>query len=317
MIRKSPIGCAPGSSVRMGPVSHVVLTLRAGDLEARFVPSAGMVGASLRLRGRELLGLRRGIEAYRARGSTFGIPLLAPWANRLGGFSYTVEGTTVALDGASPRVRTEEHGLPIHGLLAADPRWEVLESGPAAASAQLEATADPEVLRAFPFAHRLRLDVALEPGRLTIATTLTPTGEVAVPVAFGFHPYFDLPGVAREELVLRHGPMTHLAADARGLPTGERTPVGARDGALGTETFDDLYADLGPDPAVTLAGGGRAVTLRLLEGYTHLQLFAPAGTSAVAIEPMTAPTDALRSGDGLRLAREPFRAVFAIEVATG
>ena len=53
-------------------------------LEATFVPHAGMVGCSLRDRGQELLGLRGGLAAWREKSSTFGIPLLYPWANRLG-----------------------------------------------------------------------------------------------------------------------------------------------------------------------------------------------------------------------------------------
>lgn len=295
-----------------------VKTLRAGDLEARFVPSAGMVGASLRHRGRELLGQRGGIEAYRARGATFGIPLLHPWANRLSAFSYTVEGATIALDAASPRVRTEEHGLPIHGLVAAHAGWAVTAQTAATLSAVLDFAADPELLAAFPFPHTLGLDVALTPAALSIATTLTPTADRAVPVAFGFHPYLTLPDAAREEVVLCHGAMTHLLLDG-GLPTGARAPVAPRDAPLGDATYDDLFGDLGPEPTVTLAGGERELTVRFLAGYTHLQLFAPPGSASVAVEPMTAPTDALRSGDGLRFARpgEPFRAAFAIEVAGG
>lgn len=297
-------------------MSSDVVTLRSGDLEARFVPSAGMVGASLRLRGRELLGLRSGVEGYRTRGTTFGIPLLHPWANRLGGFSYTVDGVAVALNAAWPRLHTEEHGLPSHGLLAAYPGWTVSEATSTAARAELDFSADPELLDAFPFPHRLAIDLDLTPGRLTVGTTLTPTGNRPVPVAFGFHPYLALPDVAREDLVLRHGPMTHLLLGDRMLPTGERAPVAARDAPLGDDTFDDLYTDLGPEPAVTLAGDDREITVLLLEGYTHLQLFAPAGTTTVAIEPMTAPADALRTGDGLRRAQpgEPFRAAFAIDV---
>jgi stage V sporulation protein R len=78
--------------------------------------------------------------------------------------------------------------------------------------------------------------------------------------------------------------------------------------------YDDLFCHLGDQPAVALSGGGRDVTVRFLEGYTHLQLFAPAGQAVVAIEPMTAPTNALLTGDGLRLATQPFRAAFAIDV---
>src|SRR3954452_7756022 len=92
------------------------VTLAAGDLEARFAPGAGMVGCSLRDCGEELLGLRGGVEDYLARGQKFGIPLLHPWANRLGAWDYEVAGKAVELDRDSKLLRPDEHGLPIHGV---------------------------------------------------------------------------------------------------------------------------------------------------------------------------------------------------------
>lgn len=64
---------------------HTTLTLTSasGELEAVYAPSVGMVCCSLRRNGDELLGQRGGLEAYAKKGSTFGIPLLYPWANRL------------------------------------------------------------------------------------------------------------------------------------------------------------------------------------------------------------------------------------------
>ena len=62
-------------------------------------------------------------------------------------------------------------------------------------------------------------------------------------------------------------------------------------------------------------GDAAELSVELLEGYTHLQLFSPPQRPIVAIEPMTAPIDALRSGDGLRIATEPFRAVFSIDLS--
>jgi aldose 1-epimerase len=289
-----------------------VITLRAGALTSRWVPSVGMVGVSLFGGGREHLGQLGGLEAYRGRGSTFGIPLLHPWANRLGGFAYRAAGVDVTLAAGAGGVRTEEHGLPIHGLLAAHPGWSVREAGATTLSAELDFGADAQRLAAFPFPHRLAMDVTLAPEGLTVATTLTPTSAQPVPVAFGFHPYLTLPGVARADWRLRLPAMTRLGLDDRGLPSGERTAVAARDAPLGAEALDDHFTDLGGEPAFTLSGGGRALTVRLLEGFTHLQVFAPAAEDVVALEPMTAPTDALRSGDGLRCVTEPLRAVFAI-----
>ncbi len=64
---------------------------------AQFVPAAGMIGTSLRDAGVELLGQRRGLDAYVSDGKTMGIPILYPWANRLGENTYTAQDVTVTL----------------------------------------------------------------------------------------------------------------------------------------------------------------------------------------------------------------------------
>jgi galactose mutarotase-like enzyme len=106
-------------------------TLAAGELEATFATGAGMVCCSLRHRGAELLGQRRGLATYAATGSTMGIPFLHPWATRLAGPRYEQGGRTVALRDGAPGVRLEEHGLPMHGLLGGsrDRRVAMLEAG--------------------------------------------------------------------------------------------------------------------------------------------------------------------------------------------
>jgi aldose 1-epimerase len=292
-----------------------VVTLRAGNWSSRWVPSVGMVGVSLFGWGRELLGQLGGLDAYAARGSTFGIPLLHPWANRLGGFAYSAAGHDVVLGAETPHLKTEEHGLPIHGLLAANKGWMVREATDTMLIAELDYAAQEDLLAAFPYPHTLELAVEQAPASLTITTTLTPTSGQPVPVAFGFHPYFTLPGVTREELILRAPAMYRLLLDDRGIPTGEREPVPARRAPIGDANLDDAFTELGPDPAFTIAGGGHELTVRFVEGYTHLQLFTPPQRPVVAIEPMTAPTDALRSGDGLRVVSEPFRATFTVDLA--
>lgn len=292
-----------------------VVTLRAGNWASRWVPSVGMVGVSLFGCGRELLGQLGGLDAYASKGATFGIPLLHPWANRLSGFAYEAAGQAVTLGADTPRLRTEEHGLPIHGLLAAYDGWQVGEVGAQTLVAELAFDADEQLLGAFPFPHRLTMAVQQSSTSLTVTTTLTPTSDRPVPVAFGFHPYLTLPGVARDGLVLRAPAMTRIVLDERGIPTGETERVAERHRTIGDTSLDDHFTDLGPDPHFTLAGGGHELTMRFVEGYTHAQLFTPPGRPVVAIEPMTAPTNALRSGDGLRVVTEPFRATFTVDLS--
>src|SRR5436305_10965343 len=141
---------------------HAVRVLRSPDgLEASFAPGLGMVGCSLRHHGEELLGQRDGLAGYAESGSTFGIPLLHPWANRLDGLSYEVDGDVVRLDPDRTPVKLDENGLPIHGLATASPHWELTGADATAEAATLSARLlfgePPDLLAGFPFPRELRL----------------------------------------------------------------------------------------------------------------------------------------------------------------
>jgi hypothetical protein len=57
----------------------VTLTDPSSSVAAQFVPGAGMIGSSLTDAGVQLLGQRRGLDAYIADAKTMGIPMLYPW----------------------------------------------------------------------------------------------------------------------------------------------------------------------------------------------------------------------------------------------
>lgn len=289
------------------------MELTAGELEATFAPEVGMVGCSLRHRGQELLGQRNGLQAYTEKGSSFGIPLLHPWANRLDGLRYG----QVQLDPERSPIRLEEHGLPIHGLLTASPHWQVT----AQAADHLSAVFSfdrPELMLAFPYPHDLLVEIELTPTALAIRATVRPTGVIAVPLAFGYHPYLTLPGIPRAEWRVEIPATGRAVLDDRGIPTGEVDPVDFEPGPLGSQTFDDLFPDIAPGARFALQGGGRKVEVVFEEGYPVAQVFAPAGKDFICFEPMTAPTNALVSGDGLRQVSPgaEFSARFSIAVSS-
>ena len=158
--------------------------------------------------------------------------------------------------------------------------------------------------------------MSLDDAALTIRTTLTATAAVPVPVAFGYHPYLVLPGVPRPEWEVELPVDARLLLDENLIPTGEEEPPGFRRGALEDRSLDDAYTMPESPRPFTVAGGGRTLGVEFLEGYTHAQVFAPAGKDLICFEPMTAPGNALRSHEGLRLAPpgEPFTAAFRITV---
>jgi hypothetical protein len=158
-----------------------------GGLEAVFVPEAGMVCCSLRHRGEELLGQRNGLRAYVDHYSTMGIPFLHPWANRLGADRFELAGRRVDLSLPGLPLKRDGAGLPIHGLLSAAPGWRVerhveLEGGGMLA-ASFDFGAYPHLLEAFPFPHLVEIEATLVEGSLEIATSVTATADVGVPIA--------------------------------------------------------------------------------------------------------------------------------------
>ena len=182
-----------------------MLTIGADGLEATFEPEVGMLGTSLRFRGEELLDLSGGVARLREQGHQTGLPLLAPWANRLGGWRYEIDGVEVDLDGLD--LGTDPNGLPIHGTMTAQRGWEVRASSASALRARFDYGAHADLLAVFPFPHDLTIDVAVETGALHASTTVVPTGDRAVPVCFGWHPYLRLPGTAAARLAAGAAPL--------------------------------------------------------------------------------------------------------------
>jgi len=258
--------------------SATEVELRAGPLRARFDPARGMLATSLRLRGTELLG-------------PLGMPFLHPWANRL---SDPLDGLDLPRD---------ESGLPIHGTHPA--AWTVEARTAASFMASLRFDAVP----AFPYAHRVTHLVRLSVAALRIDTSVRPAAREAVPVAFGFHPYLRL----RRDEVVALPARRRLVADERLIPTGASVPQRAEAAPLGARTFDDGYEVAGR----ARFGIGRRLAVAFLGGYTHAQVYAPPGSDFVCFEPMTAPTNALVTGAGLRhvVPGRALRAAFEVRVA--
>lgn len=307
----------------VGGLDGIVLVSHDHELRVAFVPGAGMVGCSFTHRGEELLGQRGGLAAYRDRGSTFGIPLLHPWANRLAGLTYSVGGRRVELDPERSPIRFDPNGLPIHGVLAASPYWEIVGRSPgngrAAVAARLDFAAHDELMAAFPFPHEVHVQAELVGDKLTVATILLPTGKVAVPISFGWHPYLRLPGVPREEWQVELPVTERALLDERGLPTGATEPVEIPPGPLGQRAYDDHFVGLRRPAAFAVEGGGRRIELALGQGYPFAQVYALVGGDEepfICFEPMTAPINALVSGDSLVSvpAGGSFRAEFSVRV---
>ncbi len=258
---------------------------------------------SLRHRGEEVLGAVRGPGVPDVPWIT-GIPLLHPWANRLGGMGYG----DVDLTGSGD-IYIEEHGLPLHGLRSAVSGWTVSHAG----DRKLVAGREFAGMREFPFDHRLEVAAELTETSLTLTTTLS-AGTRAVPLSFGYHPFFQLPGVPRSDWEIALPVADRLLLDENLVPTGERVPAGDLDGPLGDRLFDDGFTLDDRGGPFVLQGGGRRIEVRFGSGYGYAQIFAPATADVICFEPMTAPADALRHSPDAVAPGETFSASFTVSI---
>jgi aldose 1-epimerase len=289
--------------------------IAAGRLGATFLPGHGMLGISLRHKGVELLRRIDDLKTSAAKNRTAGIPFLFPWANRLAGFHYEAAGRWVTLGTHSPLLRYDDNGLPMHGMMWPHLAWYIVETAPDQLTAAYD-WSSPECLAVFPYPCRLTMTATAAAASLTIETTLSPSADAPVPVSFGFHPYLGLPDAPRQQWRVHLPPMRHLTLDQRKIPTGAAEPFGGLDDTLGDRAFDDGFALLGDQVTLSVAAGGRRISVDLLENYPYTQVYAPLGHDYLAFEPMTAPANALISGTGLRLVDpgSTFRAKFRFRI---
>jgi len=306
---------ADGSVVVSTIDSVAGLTLSAGPTTFSVLPGAGMVGASLTHQGRSYLDFHGGTEAV-FNSHTTGLPLLAPWANRLASSSYRVGSRTVDLSDVP--VHRDSNGLPIHGVMVGRSGWQLVsvkgQPGSASMVVRFDAAADETVMAAFPFPHELVVGFTVTPGRLMVSTTLSATGRRAVPVSFGWHPYFRIPDSDRARVRLGIPARHRLVLDDRGVPTGEEHAEAASILRLGDADLDNAYR-LGRDRQLLLASGRRRLTVVFDGKYPYAQVYSPRGSDYVALEPMTASTNALCEGTTPMVAPgERFTARFVVSL---
>ena len=221
---------------------------------------------------------------------------LQPWPNRVGDGRYDFDGETHQLALTEPA-----HGNALHGL-AGWVHWEVHHPDATRATLRYELVAQA----GYPFALDLEVGYHLTDAGLTVEIDGTNAGDRPAPYGSGHHPYFTL-GLPADDLELTIPAASWCAMDERGLP-GPAQPVdGTAYDFRGGRTIGDLvldhpFGDLDGD-TVRLAHGDRAVTLSLGEGCRWVHAFScdthEPGRQAVALEPMSCPPDAFRSGTDL------------------
>ena len=89
------------------------------------VPAIGNNAFSMTIKGHDVIHWPfASVDEFRAKPSLSGIPLLAPWANRLDEAAFYANGTRYPFDMTLGNVRG---AVPIHGFLQTTDQWRVVE----------------------------------------------------------------------------------------------------------------------------------------------------------------------------------------------
>ncbi len=265
---------------------HGVAVVRLSDfeqgVEVAIAPSIGNIAYEMKVHGKNILYFPYAdLAEFQQKPALAGIPFLAPWGNRLDQQAFWANGKKYPFDMTAGNV----HGMnPIHGLLSSSPHWRVTDVKADAKSAyvtsKLEFWKYPDLMRQWPFAHEYEMTYTLSGGVLQVAIAVTNLSAEAMPVAIGFHPFFRIPDVSRNDWVGRIPARQRVITDPRLIPTGQFKPMDLDDPfLLENRTLDDGFTDLIREP------DGRATFYIASSGKTVEVLFGPKWQAAVVWEP--------------------------------
>ncbi|HTX39991.1 MAG TPA: aldose 1-epimerase [Bryobacteraceae bacterium] len=229
------------------------------------------------------------------------VPFLAPWANRLDQDAFWANGRKYLLNPGLGNLRRDQHQKPIHGLLNFSPDWKVsavdADADSAWTTSRLEFWKFPELMAQFPFAHTISMTYRLRNGELQVETVIDNLSGEPMPVAIGFHPYFQLHDAPRDQWKVHLAAREHMLLNNLVIPTGETKPVEFADPyPLHGSQLDDVFTNLvrGPNGLARfwVEGVKERVTVTYGPKYTVAVVYAPASGSFLCFEPMSAITDA-------------------------
>jgi aldose 1-epimerase len=316
-----PEAAARYSAKRSGEV--VLLEDAATETRVTIVPSVGDIAIEMKVKGHDLLRWPfASIDEFKAKPALSGVPFVGPWANRLDEQAFHANGKTYAFDMSLGNVRG---AIPIHGFLTTTDAWRVTDVGADGRSAwvtsRLEFFRNPMWMKQWPFAHTIEITHRVQAGVLEVRTTIANMSDEPMPVAIGFHPYFQLTDSTRDEWTVSVGARTHWLLLPNKVPSGETEPIqrlfdDPSAAPLRDYNLDDVFGDLVRDArgraTMSVAGRRQRIDVDLGPNYRAAVVWAPnpADTGRgsqrlagppnpvnrgdfVCLEPMAGITDAL------------------------
>jgi aldose 1-epimerase len=237
-----------------------------------------------------------------AKPTRSGIPLLFPFAGRIGGPEISFGGKKYEIAD-----HLDDFGNPIHGFVMKRP-WRVVEQAESRVTGEFQASVDePTLLQKWPADFRIRVSYQISANALRSEFEVHNPDDKLLPFGLGTHAYFRVPLAAKgdaKQCVLTVPARYDWALTDKLMPSTEVkiTPLAEQLNqglTIGDTSLDNLLTDLTfenrtcttslVDPAAD-----RKLTVCFGDEFANCVVFIPPHREAVCIEPYTTAPDAFR-----------------------
>ena len=230
-------------------------------INATVVPDRGGLITQLAIDGKELCFLDRRTLEGRSEHVRGGIPILFPFAARLDNGILLATGAEMGL----------------HGF-ARDLEWTTDDSNPSPDTHRMSLVPDKCVLEPYPFPLRLVQTTRVVPGELSVTLDIFNEGDEKMPVAPGWHPYFNCP--SEEKIAVTY--------DIVDFPYGELSSEKSYDIGLPTPRLSEICFEI---PTVA------KVRMAFSPEFRHLQFWSLSEWDFICVEPWDGPANVINTGD--------------------
>jgi len=251
-------------------------------------------------------------------GNSFKGVKLSPWPCRIPNGKYKFANKEHKLS------KMFKDGTALHGLLFDQPFELVDEVANEEKACVLlrhgYEAADP----GYPFTYQCEVKFAIHPGRLLeVETTILNLSEEEIPIADGWHPYFQLGGKV-DDWEMNFPAMSMVEFDRRLIPTGQLVPFQKfnEPKKIGNIQLDNCFFLKVQEfkPVCSLHNPSNSIHVHFYTnpGYSYLQLFIPPHRNSIAVENLSGAPDAFNNKMGL-VKLQPgntrtFRVFYQVEV---
>jgi len=224
---------------------------------------------------------------------------LSPWPCRIAGGKYKFGKKEFKLS------KLFRDGTALHGLLFDQPFELVDELANEEKACVFLRHAYEGSDPGYPFMYQCDVKYVLHPGRLLeLETTIHNLSDEEIPIADGWHPYFQLGGKV-DDWEMNFPTISMMEFDERLIPTGHLVPFQKFNETrkIGKMQLDNCFFVKVHEfkPVCTLHNPANNISVHFFTnpGYSYLQIFIPPHRNSIAIENLSSAPDAFNNMMGL------------------